>query len=225
MGMDKQTLINMIDYTLLKPTTTKDDITQFCQETIEYGFKTVFVNPYYVKYAYEMLKDHNVAVGAPIGFSLGGATTPVKVVETKDAIQNGATEIDMLINLGALKSGEYDVVQHDISEVVKQAGDLTTKVIIETALLTDEEKVTACKLIQEAGADFVKTATGFNGGGATVEDVNLLRKTVGPDFGVKAAGGVKTFNDAVNIVEAGADRIGASGAIAIITGGTSTESY
>src|SRR5699024_297465 len=136
-----------------------------------------------------------------------------------------SSDLDMLINLGALKSGEYDVVQHDISEVVKQADGLTTKVIIETALLTDEEKVTACELIQEAGADFVKTATGFNGGGATVEDVNLLRKTVGPDFGVKAAGGVKTFNDAVNIVEAGDNRIGASGAIAIITGGTSTESY
>src|SRR5699024_7340348 len=129
MDMAKQTLINLIDYTLLKPTTTKDHITQYFQETIEYGFQTVLVNPSYVKYAYEMLKDHTVAVGAPISVSLGSATTTVKVVETKDANQNGATEIDMLINLGALKSGEYDVVQHDISEVVKQAGDLTTKVI------------------------------------------------------------------------------------------------
>lgn len=223
--MEKQTIIDMLDYTLLKPTTTKEDITKFCQETIEHGFKTVFVNPYYIAQAYDLLADHGVKVGVPIGFSLGGATTSVKVVETKEAIKNGAKEIDMLINLGALKSGEYNVVKQDISEVVKQANGLTTKVIIETALLTEEEKITASKIIQEAGADFVKTATGFNGGGATVEDVKLLRSVVGPDIGVKAAGGVKTFEDAVNIVEAGANRIGASGAIEIVTGGTSTAAY
>lgn len=215
----------MIDYTLLKPTATKDDITTFCKETIEHGFKTVFVNPYYVAHAHALLADHGVKVGAPIGFSLGGATTNTKVEETKEAIRNGAEEIDMLINLGALKSGEYDVVRNDISEVAKASGDLTTKVIIETALLTKEEKITACKLIVEAGADFVKTATGFNGGGATVEDVKLLRSVVGENFGVKAAGGIRTFDDAVAIVDAGANRIGASGAIAIISGQISTATY
>ncbi|MBC5638029.1 deoxyribose-phosphate aldolase [Ornithinibacillus sp. BX22] len=223
--MNKQELIDLIDYTLLTPTATKADIKAFCEETIEYGFKTVFVNPYYVSYAHELLSPHGIKVGVPIGFSLGGATTHVKVEETKEAIKNGATEIDMLVNLGALKSGEYDVVRDDIAAVVKAADGLTTKVIIETALLTDEEKVKATELIIEAGADFVKTATGFNGGGATVEDVKLLRSVAGDKIGVKAAGGVKTFEDAVNIVAAGANRIGASGAVAIVSGGVSTSSY
>ena len=223
--MTKQQLIDMIDYTILTPTATKDDITKFCNETIEHGFKTVFVNPYYVLHAVELLSPHNIKVGVPIGFSLGGATTNTKVAETKEAIQNGATEIDMLINLGALKSKEFDVVKNDIAQVVKASNGLTTKVIIETALLTNEEKVIACNLIMEAGADFVKTATGFNGGGATVEDVQLLRSVVGKDFGVKAAGGVRTYEDAVAIIEAGANRIGTSGAIAIISGQTSTASY
>lgn len=223
--MDKQDLTNMIDYTLLRPTTTRDEITKFCEETIEHGFKTVFVNPHYVKHAHELLSPHGIKVGVPIGFSLGGATTHVKVEETKEAIKNGAEEIDMLVNLGALKSGEYDVVKNDIAAVVEAAGGLTTKVIIETALLTDDEKVKATELIIEAGADFVKTATGFNGGGATVEDVKLLKSIADGKIGVKAAGGVKTFDDAVKIVEAGASRIGASGAVEIISGGTSTASY
>ncbi|WP_172369982.1 deoxyribose-phosphate aldolase [Sporosarcina jiandibaonis] len=223
--MTNQQIIDMIDYTLLTPTATKDDITLFCNETIEHGFNTVFVNPYYVKHAVELLSPHNIKVGVPIGFSLGGATTHTKVTETKEAIQNGATEIDMLINLGALKSKEFDVVRDDIAAVVRASEGLTTKVIIETALLTNEEKITACKLIMDAGADFVKTATGFNGGGATVEDVQLLRSVVGNDFGVKAAGGVRTYEDAINIIKAGANRIGTSGAIAIISGQTSTASY
>ncbi|WP_096274233.1 deoxyribose-phosphate aldolase [Paucisalibacillus globulus] len=223
--MDKQQLIDIIDYTLLTPTATKEEIKAFCEETIEYGFKTVFVNPYYVSYAHSLLDPHGIKVGVPIGFSLGGATTHVKVEETKEAIKNGATEIDMLVNLGALKSGEYDVVRDDIAAVVKAAGGLTTKVIIETALLTDEEKVKVTELIIEAGADFVKTATGFNGGGATVEDVKLLKSVAGDKIQVKAAGGVKTYEDAVKIVEAGATRIGASGAVAIISGGVSTASY
>lgn len=223
--MDKQQLIDIIDYTLLTPTATKEEIKAFCEETIEYGFKTVFVNPYYVSYAHSLLDPHGIKVGVPIGFSLGGATTHVKVEETKEAIKNGATEIDMLVNLGALKSGEYDVVRDDIAAVVKAAGGLTTKVIIETALLTDEEKVKVTELIIEAGADFVKTATGFNGGGATVEDVKLLKSVAGDKIQVKAAGGVKTYEDAVNIVEAGATRIGASGAVAIVSGGVSTASY
>lgn len=223
--MQKQELAEIIDYTLLKPTTNKEAIKTFCEETIEYGFKTVFVNPYYLPYAYELLSPHGIKVGAPIGFSLGGATTKTKVAETKEAINNGAEEIDMLINLGALKSQEYDVVKHDISEVVKASEGLTTKVIIENGLLTHDEKITAAKLIVEAGADFVKTATGFNGGGATVKDIKLLRSVVGENFGVKAAGGVRTYEDALAIIKAGADRIGASGAIAIITGGTSNAAY
>ncbi|WP_010097375.1 deoxyribose-phosphate aldolase [Ornithinibacillus scapharcae] len=223
--MNKQELINIIDYTLLKPTATNEDIKVFCEETITHGFKTVFVNPYYVSYAASLLSPHEIKVGVPIGFSLGGATTHVKVEETKEAIRNGATEIDMLINLGALKSGDYNIVRDDIAAVVEASNGLTTKVIIETALLTDEEKVKATELIIAAGADFVKTATGFNGGGATVEDVRLLRSVAGTKIGVKAAGGVKTFDDAIKIVEAGANRIGASGAIEIVNGGVSTSTY
>lgn len=223
--MDKQDLINIIDYTFLKPTASKEDIFSFCSETIEHGFKTVFVNPYYVSYAHSLLSPHNIKVGVPIGFSLGGATTHTKVEETKEAIKNGAEEIDMLINLGALKSKEFDVVRNDISEVVKASEGLLVKVIIETALLTEEEKITAANLIVEAGADFVKTATGFNGGGATVEDVQLLRSVVGEGFGVKAAGGVRNYEDALTIIKAGANRIGASGAIDIISGKTSNASY
>lgn len=223
--MDKQDLITIIDYTFLKPTASKEDIHSFCRETIEHGFKTVFVNPYYVSYAHSLLSPHNIKVGVPIGFSLGGATTHTKVEETKEAIKNGAEEIDMLINLGALKSKEFDVVRNDISEVVKASEGLLVKVIIETALLTKEEKVTAANLIVDAGADFVKTATGFNGGGATVEDVQLLRSVVGEGFGVKAAGGVRNYEDALTIIKAGANRIGASGAIEIISGKTSNASY
>ncbi|WP_010648205.1 deoxyribose-phosphate aldolase [Oceanobacillus massiliensis] len=223
--MDKQKLISMIDYTFLTPTASKAEIKTFCEETIEYGFKTVFVNPYYVAYAHSLLSPHGIKVGVPIGFSLGGATTHVKVEETKEAIRNGAEEIDMLVNLGAVKSKEYDVVTQDIAEVVKAAQGLTTKVIIETALLTDEEKIKVTECIIDAGADFVKTATGFNGGGATIEDVQLLRSIAGDKIGVKAAGGVKTYEDAIRIIEAGADRIGASGAIAIISGGVSNSSY
>lgn len=215
--MNMNDIISIIDYTLLKPTATKEDIKQFCKEGIEYGFKTVFVNPYYVRLAYRLLSEHNIKVGVPIGFSLGGATTRIKVEETKEAITNGAEEIDMLINIGALKSKDYDVVKNDISEVVKASEGLTTKVIIETGLLTDEEKKIAAELVVEAGADFVKTSTGFNGGGATVEDVKLLRSIVGKDIGVKAAGGVRTYQDVINMVNAGANRIGTSTALEIIS--------
>src|SRR5699024_8136531 len=169
--------------------------------------------------------DHGIQVGAAIGFSRGGATTHTKVEETQAAPRNGAEGMDMLVGPGALRSGAWGVLKHQVSEVVKASHGLTTKVMIETALLTEEEKITACKIIMDAGADFVKTATGFNGGGATVEDVKLLRSVVGSDFGVKAAGGVRTFEDAVNIVGAGANRIGTSGAIAIISGETSKASY
>ncbi|MFD1449072.1 deoxyribose-phosphate aldolase [Oceanobacillus profundus] len=214
--MDKKEIISLIDYTLLKPTVSKEEIITFCNEAIEYGFNTVFVNPYYVSLAHSLLSSHNIKVGVPIGFSLGGVTTQTKVEETKESIKNGAEEIDMLINLGALKSKEYDFVRNDISEVVKASEGLMTKVIIETGLLTKEEKITATQLLVEAGADFVKTATGFNGGGATVEDIELLRSLVGKELGVKAAGGIRTYQDVIDMVNAGASRIGTSGALAII---------
>lgn len=214
--MNREEIISIIDYTLLKPAANKDDITAFCNEAIEYGFHTVFVNPHYVQLAYSLLSPVQIKVGVPIGFSLGGATTHTKVEETKEAIKSGAEEIDMLINLGALKSKEYNLVKNDIAEVVKASEGLTTKVIIETGLLTQEEKVTATELVVEGGADFVKTATGFNGGGATVNDIELLRSVVGKDLGVKAAGGIRTYQDVVDMVNAGANRIGTSGALAII---------
>lgn len=216
--MERQKIIDSLDYTLLKPTANKADITNFCKETIQYGFKTVFVNPYWIPYACEQFKGEGIKVGAPIGFSLGGATTKTKVAETLECIKNGAEEIDMLINLGALKSKEYDVVKQDLIEVVKAAQGVTTKVIIETALLTDEEKIISCNLIMEAGADFVKTATGFNGGGATIADVKLLKSAVGEALKIKAAGGIRSWQDVIDMLEAGASRIGTSNAVKIVTG-------
>ncbi|SEO41354.1 deoxyribose-phosphate aldolase [Amphibacillus marinus] len=223
--MELTDLIEKLDYTLLKPTTTKSEMMTFCNETITYGFKVIFVHPYYLPYVCALVSEHDVKVGAPIGFSLGGATTKTKVFETQDAINNGAREIDMLINLGALKSKAYSMVKYDISEVVKASEGLLTKVIIETALLTEDEKKIAAQLIVEAGADFVKTSTGFNGGGATFDDVKLLRSIVGPDFGIKAAGGIRSYDDAIKMLELGADRLGTSGAVAIISGKTSTAEY
>ncbi|MBM7541338.1 deoxyribose-phosphate aldolase [Amphibacillus cookii] len=223
--MDLSTLIAKIDYTFLKPTATRNEIKQFCHEAIQYQFNVVFVNPYYLSFAKHQLADQPIKIGIPIGFSLGGATTRTKVFETKEAVRSGASEIDMLINLGAMKSKLYDIVKQDISEVIKAAEGALTKVIIETALLTQEEKRIAAEIACEAGADFVKTSTGFNGGGATVEDVKRLKQIVGPMVGVKAAGGIRTYNDAMKMIEAGADRLGTSGAISIVTGKTSTQSY
>jgi len=223
--MNTSGIIEKLDYTLLTPTASNMDIKHFCNETIAYGFKTVFVNPYYIKQAYNYLADHHVKVGAPIGFSLGGMKTAIKVAEAKSAIKDGASEIDMLINLGALKSKDYKVVKQDISEVVKASEGCITKVIIETGLLTGEEKCVATELVKEAGADFVKTATGFNGGGATVEDVKLLRSIVGPEMGVKAAGGIRSLKDVKAMIEAGANRIGTSSAVLIVDGGYSEKEY
>jgi deoxyribose-phosphate aldolase len=219
-------LAKMIDHTQLKPDTQKAKIEQICQEAKEYGFASVCVNPYWVPFAYSLLKDTSVAVCTVIGFPLGATTSETKAFETKNAIENGAKEVDMVINIGALKDKEYDVVKKDIEAVVKAAkGKALVKVIIETSLLTDEEKVKACELAKEAGADFVKTSTGFSGGGATVEDIALMRKTVGPDMGVKASGGVRDGKSTVELIEAGATRIGASAGVAIVTGGSSKESY
>lgn len=207
-----------IDHTILKPETTKEQVGQILAEAKEYDFASVCVNPTWVAYAAQELKDSDVKVCTVIGFPLGANTPALKAFETKDAIENGADEIDMVINIGALKSKNDELVLEDIKAVVEASGDKLVKVIIETCLLTEEEKVKACQLSKEAGADFVKTSTGFSTGGATVEDVALMRKTVGPDMGVKASGGARSYEDAIAFIEAGATRIGASSGVAIMKG-------
>ncbi|NQJ71162.1 deoxyribose-phosphate aldolase [Streptococcus suis] len=207
-----------IDHTILKPETTKEQVAQILAEAKEYDFASVCVNPTWVAYAAQELKDSDVKVCTVIGFPLGANTPAVKAFETKDAIENGADEIDMVINIGALKSKNDELVLEDIKAVVEASGEKLVKVIIETCLLTEEEKVKACQLSKEAGADFVKTSTGFSTGGATVEDVALMRKTVGPDMGVKASGGARSYEDAIAFIEVGATRIGASSGVAIMKG-------
>ncbi|HFI0634031.1 TPA: deoxyribose-phosphate aldolase [Streptococcus suis] len=211
-------LNKFIDHTVLKPETTKEQVAKVLEEAKEYDFASVCINPTWVSFAAEGLKGTDVKVCTVIGFPLGANTPAVKAFETKDAIENGADEIDMVINIGALKDKNYDLVLEDIKAVVEASGDKLVKVIIETCLLTDEEKVKACELSKEAGADFVKTSTGFSTGGATVEDVALMRKTVGPDMGVKASGGARSYEDAIAFIEAGATRIGASSGVAIMKG-------
>ena len=211
-------LNKLIDHTLLKPEATKAQIEKLCGEAKEYNFKSVCVNSYYVKYAKELLKGSDVLVCTVIGFPLGQNTTEVKVAETKDAIKNGADEIDMVINIGALKSKDEDYVLNEIKEIRNACKGKTLKVIIETCLLTDEEKITACKLSKEAGADFVKTSTGFSTHGATIEDVKLMRETVGEDMGVKASGGIRDKETALKMVEAGATRLGVSAGVEIVKG-------
>ncbi|TCN24203.1 deoxyribose-phosphate aldolase [Mesobacillus foraminis] len=220
-------LNRMIDHTLLKANATKAEVTKLLEEAKEYKFASVCINPTWVKTAAEFLKDTpEVKVCTVIGFPLGASTPEVKAFETKNAIENGADEVDMVINIGALKDEQFDLVEKDIKGVVDAAkGKALTKVIIETSLLTDEEKVKACQLAVSAGADFVKTSTGFSTGGATVEDVALMRKTVGPDVGVKASGGVRSLEDAEGVVKAGANRIGASSGVAIMNGQKSSSSY
>ena len=214
-----------IDHTILKPETTQEQVEKILAEAKEYDFASVCVNPTCVALAAESLKDSDVKVCTVIGFPLGANTPAVKAFETKDAISNGADEIDMVINIGALKTGNYDLVLEDIKAVVAASGDKLVKVIIEACLLTDDEKVKACQLSQEAGADYVKTSTGFSTGGATVADVALMRKTVGPDMGVKASGGARSYEDAIAFIEAGASRIGASSGVAIMNGAQADGDY
>ncbi|KEZ51760.1 MULTISPECIES: deoxyribose-phosphate aldolase [Metabacillus] len=217
---------SMIDHTALKPETSKSQIETLCAEAKEYKFASVCVNPTWVETAAALLKGTEVKVCTVIGFPLGASTPETKAFETGDAIAKGATEVDMVINIGALKDKNDELVERDIRAVVDAAkGKALTKVIIESCLLTDEEKVRACELSVKAGADFVKTSTGFSTGGATVEDIALMRKTVGPDIGVKASGGVRDRAGAMAMVEAGATRIGASAGIAIVNGETSTSDY
>ncbi|MCQ8266693.1 deoxyribose-phosphate aldolase [Streptococcus suis] len=214
-----------IDHTILKPETTQEQVEKILSEAKEYDFASVCVNPTWVSLAAESLKDSDVKVCTVIGFPLGANTSAVKAFETKDAIANGADEIDMVINVGALKAGNDALVLDDIKAVVDASGDKLVKVIIETCLLTDDEKVRACQLSKEAGADYVKTSTGFSTGGATVADVALMRKTVGPDMGVKASGGARTYEDSIAFIEAGASRIGASSGVAIMNGAVADGDY
>lgn len=211
-------LASMIDHTLLKPDVTPDQIAQLCFEARKYGFASVCINPGHVKLCADLLRGSDVKVCTVIGFPLGATSPEAKVYETETALRDGATEIDMVINIGALKGGDFTWVARDIRGVVEtaHAAGAIVKVIIETSLLTNEEKVKACLLAKEADADFVKTSTGFAGGGATVEDVALMRRVVGPEMGVKASGGVRTFEEAKSMVEAGATRIGASAGVKII---------
>lgn len=213
-------LAKTIDHTLLKPDATQDQIAQLCFEARKYGFASVCVNPTWVELCAKLLEGSSVKVCSVIGFPLGATAPEVKAFETQNAIDHGAAEIDMVINIGALKARDLELVARDIRGVVTtaHAGRAIVKVIIEAVLLTDEEKTIACLLSKEAGADFVKTSTGFSSGGATVHDVALMRKAVGPEMGVKAAGGVRTYEDAENMIKAGATRIGASAGVKILQG-------
>ena len=215
----------LFDHTILKADATEAAVAKICAEAKEYGFMSVCVNTYYTAFVAEQLKDTDVKVCTVVGFPLGQMSTKAKALETKCAVEDGADEIDMVLNVAALKDGKYDVVLEDIKAVKAACGDALLKVILETCLLTKEEIVKACELSVEAGADFVKTSTGFSTGGATAEDIALMRKTVGPDIGVKASGGVRDSKGAMAMVEAGANRIGASATIAILSGAKSDSDY
>jgi deoxyribose-phosphate aldolase len=219
--ISREELAKIIDSTNVKATATKNEIESLCKEAVQYGFRCAVVNPVYVKFAAKLLKGSNVKVCSTVGFPFGISLPETKALEAIKAVEDGAEELDMVINLSALKSGDYDFVKRDIAavaDVKRLSKEIIVKVIIETAYLTKDEKIIACKLTKEAGADFVKTSTGFFGGGATVEDVRLMRQTVGKNMGVKAAGGIRTYADAVAMIEAGANRIGTSTATAIIEG-------
>lgn len=211
-------LAKVIDHTLLKPTATRADIEKLCREALEHGFYSVCINPCWVATAHALLKDSDVKTCTVIGFPLGATTTQAKVFEAKNALENGADELDMVINIGALKGKDYQTVSQDIRQIRALGDDFVLKVIIETSELTDEEKVKACQLAAEAGADFVKTSTGFSKAGATVHDVALMKESIPAGMQVKASGGVRTREDAQAMLAAGATRLGASSSIKIIEG-------
>lgn len=227
MTVNNNEIARLIDHTLLKPEATKDQIKNLIQEAKDYKFASVCINPTWVSYAAKELQDTpEVKVCTVIGFPLGASTPDTKAFETKNAIENGGTEVDMVINIGALKAKDYELVESDIRAVVETAkGNALTKVIIETTLLTKEEKIQACEIALKAGADFVKTSTGFSSGGATVEDIQLMRQVVGLALGVKASGGIRNRNTLIQMVEAGATRIGASAGVAILLDQSSLETY
>ena len=216
--MNREELARYIDHTNLKPYATREDIKKLCDEAKKYGFYAVCVNPYRVKEAAEFLKGTDIKIASVVGFPLGATFTEVKVQEAIMAIRNGASEIDMVMNIGAMKDGNYALVEEDIRKVVEAAHEMNAKVkvIIETCYLTDEEKIKACEIAKRTGADFVKTSTGFGSAGAKIEDVELMRRTVGEEMGVKAAGGIHNAKEAIAMIKAGASRIGASRSVAIM---------
>lgn len=216
MEYNRKNIAAIIDHTLLKADATEKDILKCCEEGKKYGFASVCIQPCYVKLAAEALKGSGVKVATVVGFPLGANLTSVKAFEAARAVEDGADELDMVLNIGALKQGNAKYVEEDIKAVVKAADGAVVKVILETCYLTDEEKVLACKLSKNAGAHFVKTSTGLAGGGATVEDVALMRRTVGQDLGVKAAGGIRTLESFKAMVDAGANRIGTSSGVKIL---------
>jgi len=219
-------LNKLVDHTLLKAVATEADIKSLCKEARENKFMSVCVNPSYVSLSRDCLKGSGVKVCTVVGFPLGAATTRTKVFEAKEAVENGATEVDMVVHIGAIKSGDWDYVKQDIESIaVAISGRALLKVIIETCLLTDEEKIRVCAICKMVGVGFVKTSTGFSTGGATVGDVALMRKVVGQEIGVKASGGVKDAESAKAMVEAGANRLGTSSGIAIVTGSSGTDAY
>lgn len=225
--MPDKSIAAKIDHTLLKPEATTDEVIQLCDEAKKYKFASVCINPSFVALCSELLKGTGVKVCTVIGFPLGATTTEVKRFEAEQAIYNGATEIDMVINVGRLKQGDNEYVLNDVQQVVLAAKkhNAICKVILETALLTDEEKVKACLICKKAGADFVKTSTGFSKGGATVGDIALMKYVVGSGIGVKASGGIRSKEDAEAMIASGADRIGASASVKIVLGETSQSSY
>ncbi|PIE34029.1 deoxyribose-phosphate aldolase [candidate division KSB3 bacterium] len=225
-GESSADLAQYIDHTLLKPNATQADFDKLCQEAIQFHFKSVCVNSGRVPYVTRKLQGTGVAVCSVVGFPLGAMDSRVKAFETRRAIEEGAKEIDMVLNVDALKSGDAQKVEEDVRAVRRATrGNTILKVILETCLLTDDEKVLACEICKKAGADFVKTSTGFSTGGATLEDVALMRRIVGPDIGVKASGGVRDVSTARAMIQAGATRLGTSSGVAIVTGAHSTSSY
>jgi len=216
MKITRQQLASMIDHSLLRPNATLEELRRVCQEAVEYKFKAVCINPIFVADAVSLLKGKDVLVCSVVGFPFGTHSSEIKAKETAEVIERGAREVDMVIRVGALKDKRDREVVEDIRAVVDATKGHPVKVILETCYLTEEEKVRACRLVMEAGASFVKTSTGFASGGATAEDVILMRRTVGKDFGVKAAGGIRTLEDALKLIEAGANRLGTSGSVGII---------
>lgn len=226
MVISKEYVASIIDHTILKPEATPEDVKKLCREAVENNFASVCVNSCYTRLVAEELKGSMSRVCTVVGFPLGAASSASKAFETKKAIEDGAQEIDMVINIGMLKSRNYDYVRDDIKSVLEAARDKAiVKVIIETCLLTDEEKIEVCRIAKEAGADFVKTSTGFSKSGAKAEDIKLMRDTVGDKMGVKASGGVHSFDDAVRMIEAGATRIGASSSLKIIGKASEEKAY
>jgi len=214
-------IAGLIDHTILKPDASKSEIERVCREALEYGFASVCVNGCNVEYACRMLRGSSIKIASVVGFPLGAMHASAKAFEARTAVESGAGEIDMVMNIGAFKDGDYDVVIGDIKDVVTAAKGAAVKVIIETCLLSREEIVKASKLVKESGAAFVKTSTGFSRSGANEEDIALIRSAVGADFGIKASGGIRTYEDAVRMIEAGATRIGASLSVDIAKGGES----